>query len=80
MIDALIHWLYVNVVGNLTASALWATPALIHLHRKINRNQRTLMGAKDSPGTVAGQFELSDQYNDGAPIGFGLRIIRKPPS
>jgi hypothetical protein len=30
------------VVGNLIASALWAAPALWHLHRKINRNHREL--------------------------------------
>jgi len=28
------------VVGNLIASALWATPALVHLHRKIDRHHR----------------------------------------
>lgn len=37
MIIAIWHWLYANVVGNLTASALWAAPALLHLHRKLNR-------------------------------------------
>lgn len=80
MIGAFFHWLYVNVVGNLTASVLWAAPALLHLHWKLNRNQRALIGEKNSPGTISGQFELSDQYNDGAPIGFGRRINRKPPS
>lgn len=31
------------VVGNLIASALWAAPALTHLHRKINRHHREAM-------------------------------------
>lgn len=74
MIGAFIHWLYVNVVGNLTASALWAAPAFVHLHLKLNR---LLTARRDNPGTVAGQFEISDQYNEGAPFGFGSRIIRK---
>lgn len=33
------------VLGNLMASAIWATPALIHLHRKIDRNHREHMEA-----------------------------------
>ena len=76
MIGAFIHWLYVNVVGNLTASALWAAPAFLHLHWKLNR---ILEARKDNPGTIAGQFELSDQYNDGTPFGFRSRITRKAP-
>lgn len=32
-----------NVLGNLVASALWATPALIHLHRKIDRHHQAVM-------------------------------------
>lgn len=36
------------VVGNLIASALWATPALIHLHTKINRHHREAMKGKTS--------------------------------
>lgn len=31
------------VVGNLIASVLWATPALIHLHRKLDRHHREQM-------------------------------------
>ena len=27
-----------GVIGNLVASALWAGPALTHLHRKLDRN------------------------------------------
>jgi hypothetical protein len=34
----LFSWPSGIVVGNLIASAMWATPALIHLHRKIDRN------------------------------------------
>lgn len=38
----LLRWLYSNVWGNLVASALWATPALWHLHAKLNRHHREL--------------------------------------
>lgn len=31
------------VVGNLIASALWAAPALVHLHRKLNKHHREHM-------------------------------------
>lgn len=39
------------VVGNLIASALWATPAMWHLHRKINRHHREHLDAlnRDRP-------------------------------
>lgn len=37
------NWPAGNVLGNLLASAIWATPALIHLHRKINRHHREAM-------------------------------------
>lgn len=33
------------VVGNLIASALWAAPTLIHLHRKLDRQHRERMNA-----------------------------------
>lgn len=31
------------VVGNLIASVIWATPAFLHLHRKIDRNHNAHM-------------------------------------
>ena len=34
----LFRWPDGIVLGNLIASALWATPALIHLHRKLDRH------------------------------------------
>ena len=34
----LFSWPNGIVLGNLIASALWATPALLHLHRKLNRH------------------------------------------
>lgn len=41
------HWVYNDVWGpvwpNIVASVLWAAPALLHLHRKINRNHEELM-------------------------------------
>ena len=43
--SAVIHWLYQNVIGNLTASALWAAPALFHLHLKLNRQHNELIKA-----------------------------------
>lgn len=39
----MIHWLYVNVVGNLTASAIWASPVLLHLHLKLNRQHDQIL-------------------------------------
>ena len=38
----LFSWPNGIVVGNLIASALWATPALIHLHRKLDRHHELL--------------------------------------
>ena len=38
------------VVGNLIASILWAAPALLHLHRKLDRHHRehlTAINAKE---------------------------------
>jgi hypothetical protein len=32
-----------GVIGNLTASLLWALPAFIHLHRKLNRQHDARM-------------------------------------
>lgn len=36
------------VVGNLIASALWATPALMHLHRKLDRHHKQHLAAIDT--------------------------------
>ena len=33
------------VVGNLIASAIWAAPALWHLHRKLERHHREQLAA-----------------------------------
>lgn len=30
------------VVGNLIASVIWAAPALLHLHRKLNRHHEEI--------------------------------------
>lgn len=35
----------VGIVGNLVASALWAIPALLHLHRKLDRHHAEHMQA-----------------------------------
>lgn len=32
------------VVGNLVASVIWAAPALVHLHRKLDRNHKEIKG------------------------------------
>ena len=45
LIRTLFHWPDGIVVGNLIASAIWAAPALLHLHRKIDRNHREHMDA-----------------------------------
>jgi hypothetical protein len=42
ILETLFRWPDGIVVGNLIASALWAAPALLHLHRKINRNHREI--------------------------------------
>jgi len=36
------------VLGNLIASALWAAPALIHLHRKLDRHHRAIIQHHDT--------------------------------
>lgn len=41
----LIRWPDGIVLGNLIASAIWATPALIHLHLKLNRQHKEHMKA-----------------------------------
>lgn len=35
----------VGVMGNLVAAILWAFPALVHLHRKLDRHHREHMEA-----------------------------------
>lgn len=44
-LGTLFSWPNGIVVGNLLASAIWATPALIHLHRKLDRHHREHMEA-----------------------------------
>lgn len=41
----LFNWPNGIVVGNLIASAIWAVPALAHLHWRISRNHREHMAA-----------------------------------
>ena len=45
---ALFRWPDGIVVGNLIASAMWATPALIHLHRKLDRNHAAIVKGRVS--------------------------------
>ncbi len=45
LLGTLFDWPDGIVVGNLIASALWATPALIHLHRKLDRHHREHLAA-----------------------------------
>lgn len=40
----LFRWPDGIVVGNLIASALWAVPAFVHLHVKLNRQHRERTG------------------------------------
>jgi hypothetical protein len=42
----LFYWPGGIVVGNLIASALWAGPALVHLHVKLNRQHAERMGRR----------------------------------
>jgi hypothetical protein len=37
MVKQLLLWFYQNVWGNLVASVIWALPTFLHLHRKVNR-------------------------------------------
>lgn len=41
----LFSWPNGIVLGNLIASALWATPTLIHLHTKLNRQHKEHLAA-----------------------------------
>jgi hypothetical protein len=45
ILKTLFDWPAGIVVGNLLASAMWATPALIHLHRKLDRHHKEHMDA-----------------------------------
>jgi hypothetical protein len=40
-------WPHGAIWSNLLASVIWATPALIHLHRKLNRHHREQLAPKD---------------------------------
>jgi hypothetical protein len=53
-----------GVIGNLTASAVLGVPALIGLHRKLDRHHREHMAA-----ITAGKEETNDRASDGpAPL------------
>jgi hypothetical protein len=43
-----------GVIGNLVASLLWALPALIHLHRKLNRHHNEHMAILKAINSGAG--------------------------
>ena len=45
VLATLFSWPNGIVVGNLIASALWAAPALVHLHVKLNRQHREHLAA-----------------------------------
>jgi hypothetical protein len=45
LLAVLFGWPNGIVLGNLIASALWAAPALFHLHRKISRHHREQLDA-----------------------------------
>ena len=51
VLGELFAWPSGIVDGNLIASALWAAPALVHLHRKINRHHREQMAARQDLST-----------------------------
>jgi hypothetical protein len=44
MLLEILDWLYQNVSGNLVASAIWALPAFLHLHWRINKHMKNLRG------------------------------------
>lgn len=41
--SAVLDWLYANTLGNLVASALWATPALYVHHRRLKAHHQRLI-------------------------------------
>lgn len=43
ILSEMFGWPSGNVLGNLIASAIWAAPALWHLHAKLNRQHRERM-------------------------------------
>lgn len=51
ILKTLFQWPQGIVVGNLIASAMWATPAFLHLHHKLNRHHRQLT-ASQQPATL----------------------------
>jgi len=60
ILRTLFAWPNGIVVGNLIASALWATPALLHLHWRMNKHHRERM---------AGSQLASDSSSSDAQIG-----------
>lgn len=40
---AVVAWLYANTLGNLVASAIWATPALYVHHRRLKAHHQRLI-------------------------------------
>jgi hypothetical protein len=44
----------IGVVGNLVASALWAFPAILSLHRKLDRHHHEQMTAANGSGEKGG--------------------------
>lgn len=47
VIVTMFSWPAGIVVGNLIASLIWAAPALLHLHRKLNRHHAELKGSHE---------------------------------
>ena len=45
----------VGVIGNLCASIIWAVPALIHLHRKLDRHHQEHLQILASHGIIKGE-------------------------
>jgi len=66
ILKTLFQWPYGIVVGNLIASAMWATPAFLHLHHKINRNHRQLTTSQQS-GTINVTSASEGKENDRSP-------------
>lgn len=52
ILKTLFDWPGGIVVGNLIASIMWATPALFHLHKKLNRHHKEMLERTKDNGTM----------------------------
>lgn len=66
IVTTMFSWPNGIVVGNLLASLLWAAPALLHLHRKLDRHHRERN--PELVWVVVDQWAIPDDGNEDAQI------------